>query len=268
MKHQLRDTTIHIATGGRDFDATGDVVVLLHGSGQNHLTWVLQSRYLAHRGFAVLAPDLPGHGLTGGSPLDSIEAMTGWLIELLDSLGVSTATLIGHSQGVLIALETAAKHPDRINALGLIAGAMAIPVNEFLVNMSETALEKAIKMMTSWGHGPSAHMYDNSMPGHSFLGFGRRVMDMNNRNALLADLKACNAYTTGKDAAASITQPTICILAQEDKMTPLKSGMGMGESIAGAETMVIPKAGHFLPAEAPLDVNAALQRFLQNQSSS
>ena len=30
MKHQLRDTTIHIATGGRDFDATGDVVVLLH----------------------------------------------------------------------------------------------------------------------------------------------------------------------------------------------------------------------------------------------
>lgn len=264
MKHQVHDETIHIATGGRDFDATGNVVVLLHGSGQNHLTWILQSRYLAHRGFAVLAPDLPGHGLSGGLPLESVEAMAGWVIELLDSLGVATATLVGHSQGVLIALEAAAKNPDRVKALGLIAGAMAIPVNEFLVNMSETALAKAITMMTSWGHGPDAHMYDNSMPGHSFLGFGRRVMDMNNRDALLADLNACNAYTKGEDAAASIAQPTICILAQKDKMTPLKFGIAMGKRIAGAKTVVIPNAGHFLPAETPFEINAALQRFLQN----
>ena len=32
MKHQVRDETIHITTGGRDFDAIGNVVVLLHGS--------------------------------------------------------------------------------------------------------------------------------------------------------------------------------------------------------------------------------------------
>ena len=55
MKHQFRDETIHIATGGRDFDASGNVVVLLHGSGQNHLdldfarpisgpSWIFRSR--------------------------------------------------------------------------------------------------------------------------------------------------------------------------------------------------------------------------------
>ena len=59
MKHQLNDINIHIATGGRKFDPAGEVVIMLHGSGQNHLTWVLQSRYFAYRGFAVLAPDFP-----------------------------------------------------------------------------------------------------------------------------------------------------------------------------------------------------------------
>ncbi|MGC6518715.1 MAG: alpha/beta hydrolase [Candidatus Puniceispirillaceae bacterium] len=64
MKHNLHGETIHVATGGLDFDATKPVLVFIHGSGQSHLTWVQQTRYFAHRGFAVLAPDFPGHGLS------------------------------------------------------------------------------------------------------------------------------------------------------------------------------------------------------------
>ena len=58
MKHELDGASIHIATGGLDFDPIKPVLVFIHGSGQSHLTWVLQTRYFAHRGFAVLAPDL------------------------------------------------------------------------------------------------------------------------------------------------------------------------------------------------------------------
>ena len=109
--------------------------MFIHGSGQSHLTWVLQTRYFAHRGFAVLAPDLPGHGLSGGAPLTSIGDMADWIDGLLASLGVAQATLVGHSQGVLVALETASRHPERVAALTLIAGAMAIPVNDALIEM-------------------------------------------------------------------------------------------------------------------------------------
>jgi len=266
MKHDLHGERIHIATGGIDFDPAGRVVVLIHGSGQNHLTWILQARYLAHRGFAVLAPDFPGHGLSDGKPLASIETMAGWVIELLDSLDVAKATLVGHSQGVLVALEAGANYPERVEALGLIAGAMAIPVNDHLVNLSEAKLAAAIDMMTSWGHGPQAHMYDNTMPGHSFLGYGRRVMDMNNRDALLADLQACNAYKNGDAAAAKITQPTLCLLAAKDRMTPVKFGKAMGAAITDAQIQVIDDAGHFLPAETPQTVNAALRDFLRSHN--
>jgi pimeloyl-ACP methyl ester carboxylesterase len=126
MKHELQGEMVHIATGGLDFDNSKPVLLFLHGSGQSHLTWVLQSRYFAHRGFAVLAPDLPGHGLSAGTPLASIEEMADWCVALLDSLGVASATFVAHSQGVLITLDAAARYPEHVAGLALIAGAMAI----------------------------------------------------------------------------------------------------------------------------------------------
>ena len=67
MKHQLNGIDIHIATGGRSFDAAGEVIIMLHGSGQNHLTWVLQSRYFAYRGYGILAPDFPAMDCRGAA---------------------------------------------------------------------------------------------------------------------------------------------------------------------------------------------------------
>ena len=262
MKHELDGTQIHIATGGLDFDPAGRVLLFIHGSGQSHLTWVLQTRYFAHRGFSVLAPDMPGHGLSSGEPLTSIADMADWIVALLDSLKVAEAILVGHSQGVLVALETARRHPQRVAALTLIAGAMAIPVNDALIEMSQSAPEKAFRMMTSWGHGPGAHKFDNTQPGHAFLGYGRRVMAQNDAAALHADLVACNDYDGGKDAAAAVTQPSLCLLAGKDRMTPVKFGQKMAAEISGAECRVFARAGHFLPAEYPLEVNDAMTTFL------
>ena len=263
MRHQMNGIDIHITTGGRNFDAAGEVVIMLHGSGQNHLTWVLQSRYFAYRGFAVLAPDFPGHGLSGGNPLESIEAMAAWIISLMDSLDVKSAILVGHSQGCLVTIEAAATYPDRIKRVALIAGAMAIPVSQQLLDMSDKALTQAIRTMISWGHGPTAHMHDNTQPGHSFIGYGQRLMALNDNDALRADLCACNAYANGPFAAKSITQPALCILAENDRMTPLKFGQQMVAAISNVEMKVIARAGHMLPAEFPAEVNSALRSFFQ-----
>ena len=57
-----------VATGGREFDKSQRTIVLLHGAGFDHSTWALHSRWFAHHGFGVLAPDLPGHGRSSGAP--------------------------------------------------------------------------------------------------------------------------------------------------------------------------------------------------------
>ena len=148
--------------------------------------------------------------------------------------------------------------------MALIAGAMAIPVSQELLDMSDKALAKAISAMISWGHGPMAHMYDNTQPGHSFIGYGQRLMALNDNDALRADLHACNTYTNGLDAAKSIAQPALCILAENDRMTPVKFGREMATTLNNAEMTIIAEAGHMLPAEHPTEVNAALRSFFHS----
>ena len=262
MKLELDGEIVYASTGGLEFDANGKVVVLIHGSGQSHLSWVLQSRYLAYDGYSVLAPDFPGHGLSGGVPLTSIEEMADWLCRLLDALGVETATFVGHSQGVLIGLSLAARHADKVNKLGLIAGALSIPVNASLVQDSETALKTAIENMTSWGHGQIAQMHDHSQPGHSFLFYGRQIMAANNRQALTADFTACNHYQSGEADASKISVPTLVILAEKDRMTPRRTGYALAASLSNVQLVEVAGAGHMLPAEAPDDVNSHLVTFL------
>src|SRR5215468_4213963 len=103
----VEEAKIFAATGGRDHDPARPLVVFLHGAALDHTVWALLARWFAHHGYAVLAPDLRGHGRADGEPLTSIAAMADWTAALIVAAGASKATIIGHSMGSLIALETA-----------------------------------------------------------------------------------------------------------------------------------------------------------------
>ena len=120
MQLSVNGRDIFVATGGREFDASQPTIALLHGAGFDHTTWALHSRWFAHHGYGVLAPDLPGHGRSDGAPLTTIADMADWTAALLDTAGATKARLVGHSMGSLIALETAARHPAKVSALSLI----------------------------------------------------------------------------------------------------------------------------------------------------
>src|SRR3954463_7035239 len=111
MQLSVNGSDTFVATGGRPFDPALPTVVMLHGAGFDRSTWALHTRWFAHHGFSVLAPDLPGHGRSPGPSLGSIAEMADWTAALLDAAGVTKAHLIGHSMGSLISLETAARHP-------------------------------------------------------------------------------------------------------------------------------------------------------------
>src|SRR4051795_11054344 len=126
MQLPVNGVETFVATGGREFEVSPPTVVLLHGAGFDHSAWALHSRWFAHHGFGVLAPDLPGHGRSSGEPLRSIAEMADWTAALIGSAGAARARLVGHSMGSLIALETAARHPQKVSALTLIGTAAAM----------------------------------------------------------------------------------------------------------------------------------------------
>ncbi len=261
MKLTINGAEAFVSTGGRAFDPQGEVLLFIHGSGQSHLTWLLQARFMANRGYQVLAPDLPGHGHSQGEPLNRIQDMADWCQALLEALGVGSATVIGHSQGCLIGVELARRHPASVSKLALIAGALAIPVNDWLVTNARDKTDRAIAAMMDWGFGLPGDFHDNTVPGMSHVNFGSALMRANAQGALFADLSACQAYDEGEAAAASLTCPSICILAEKDKMTPAKAGRAMAAAVKAQDCLIVPGAGHMLPAEEPKAVNAALRAF-------
>ena len=59
MFFKVNDSQLYAYTGGRPFDATKPTAILIHGVLCDHSVWALQSRYLAHHGWNVLARPLP-----------------------------------------------------------------------------------------------------------------------------------------------------------------------------------------------------------------
>ena len=104
MQLPVNGNDVFVATGGKPFDPTLPAVVLIHGAGFDHSTWALHTRWFAHHGYSVLAPDRPAHGRSGGQPLSTIADMADWIAALLDAAKAPKARLIGHSRGSRIAL--------------------------------------------------------------------------------------------------------------------------------------------------------------------
>ena len=263
MRIDFQGSPVHIATGGRTPDPKAPALLMLHGSGQSHVTWLLQSRWLAYHGYCVYAPDFPGHGLSGGAPLASIEEMASWTAGLAAELGLAQVILTGHSQGCLVALEAAGRMPEICKGLVLIAAALAIPVNEMLLETARTNPQKAARMMTGWGHGQAARLHDHSQPGLSHLGFSRQLMAGNDPAALGIDLAACQAYQGGPEAAAGLDIPTLVILAEKDRMTPIKAGRAMAAALRQSQLIELAEAGHMLPPERPQEINRAVAGFME-----
>src|SRR5215475_1658817 len=158
MNLSVNGVDAYVATGGREFDRTLPTVVLIHGAGFDHLAWALHSRWFAHHSFSVLVPDLPGHGRSAGPALRTIAEMADWIAALLHATDSGKAYLVGHSMGSLIALETAARHPEKVSALSLIGTAATMTVGPDLLKAAEANDHAAIDMVSIWGLGFDAEL--------------------------------------------------------------------------------------------------------------
>jgi pimeloyl-ACP methyl ester carboxylesterase len=258
MNLTVNGKDVFVATGGRDFDKSLPSVVLIHGAGHDRSIWALHSRWFAHHGFAVLAPDLPGHGRSQGPPLKTIADMADWTAALLDAAGAAKAHLIGHSMGSLIALETAARHPAKVSALGLIGTAAVMTVGPDLLKAAEANDDAAIDMCSIWGLGFDAEIGGSLAPGLWMHGGAQRMLQRCAPGVLFADLSACNSYQDALAAAAKVSVPATLVLGEKDMMTPLKAGKALASAILHAHTVVIKGAGHTMMVEKPDELLAAL----------
>jgi pimeloyl-ACP methyl ester carboxylesterase len=259
MKLTVDGRTVFATTGGTDFDPAKPAVVFLHGAGFDRTAWRLQTRWFAHHGRSVLAVDFPAHGWSEGPPLASIAAMADWTARLVEAAGLKQAALVGHSMGALVALDCAARHPEKVRGLGLCGIGAEMPVHPEMLESARANTLKVQELMTFWGMGNALHKGGMVSPGLWLRRESLAVLAANKPDVIHTDLAACNAYKDAPARAASVECPTVLVLGDGDLMTPAPKAKPLAAAITGSTTVVIPNCGHFMMVERPDETLEALK---------
>jgi pimeloyl-ACP methyl ester carboxylesterase len=249
-------------SGGKPFDAGLPCLVFVHGALHDHSVWTLLARWFAHHGHAVLALDLPGHGRSDGPPLDNVETLADWLLALLDAAGVGKAALVGHSMGSLIALEVAARAPERVERLAMLGTAVPMKVSDALMQASQRDPLKAIDMVNAFSHAGTASKPSYPGPGSWLHGSNRTLMrriqaGQPGMNLFHHDFGICDRYAGGLAAAAKVRCPATVVIGMRDQMTNPKQTATIAQALKARVQTV--DAGHAMMSEAPDAVLAALR---------
>ena len=263
----VNDHKTYCYTGGKAFDPARPSVLFIHGVLNDHSVWILQSRYFANHGWNVLAPDLPGHCKSAGTPPASVEQAADFVLGLLDAVGLAQAALVGHSFGSLAVLEAAARAPQRVTRLALLGTAYPMKVSPALLDGALKQPMQAIDMVNTYSHSTLAPPPSALGPGTWLYGSSRalmrRVLASNTSvNLFHTGFKACDDYRNGEAAMERIGCPTLFLLGRDDQMTLPKNAQTLIHLARQGRVVSVP-AGHQLMTEAPDATLFALKDFLR-----
>jgi len=263
MQIEVNGHASYCYTGGKPLDPAKPTVVFIHGVLNDHSVWILQSRWFANHGWNVLAIDLPGHCRSEGAPPATVEEAARFIVALLDAAGIARAALVGHSFGSLIALETAARAPERVTHLALVGTAYPMTVSPALLDGALHDPQRTIAMVSTFSHSMLAPPLG---PGVWLAGSSRalmrRVLASNtDANVFHIGFKACNDYANGEQALAKVRCPVLFLLGDADQMTPARATKALVGKASNAKVVTV-RAGHALMSEAPDETLFALRDFV------
>ncbi len=224
-------------------------LIFIHGSGGCRESWKHQTAYFKDSE----AINLPGH--PDGELCPSIKGYTSWLRDYILGKGYTDVVLAGHSLGGGIILQYALDYPEDLAGIIPIGSGGRLRVHPDFLKMLEAAAADP-----SGSPELNDSTYDLIDPPLAAV-IKKRDIE-NTPAAFLNDLKACDAFDV-MEALPKITIPLLGIVGDKDIMTPPKYTSFMVDKISGAKSVIIPGGTHFVFAEKPVEVNQAIEEFIQ-----
>jgi pimeloyl-ACP methyl ester carboxylesterase len=234
---------IWYATFGR-----GEPVILLHGGLANASYWGHQVRAL-QRHYKVIVMDSRGHGRSSRNrETYGYDLMASDVVALLDHLKIKRAAIVGWSDGAIIGLDIAMKHPDRVSRL------FAFAANSDPSGVADIASNDVFNAYIA----RAGEEYKRLSPTPAeYKGFVAEISRM----------WESQPKWTASDLAA-IKVPTWIVDGDRDEAIKRENTEFMAASIPGAGLLIQPQVSHFSFLQDPGQFNDDVLRFLGRSAAS
>jgi len=281
-----------ISANGMRFHAAemgdGPLVVLLHGFPQFWWSMRHQLEALAHAGYRAVAPDLRGYGGSDKPPrgYDAI-TLAGDVAGVIRALGARDAVVVGHDWGGFAAWATAALEPGQVRAIAALAAPHPLRFRNALLAEPRGQLRASTHLLgfqrpwiperqlisddaaqvgrmlhawsgPGWPDAETARRYRAQFQiphvAHSALEYYRWLL----RSQLRPD-----GVRFTQAMRSPLRVPTLQLHGALDSCVLPRTAAGSGRYVGGPYSWrIVEDAGHFLPEEAPKQVNAEIVRWL------
>ena len=248
---------------------TGYPVLLLQGLGYPSGMWFLQIQALAAH-FRTIVSDNRGVGKSDRPDEEyTVSLMASDAAELLHSLGIPKAHVVGVSLGGYISQELALNHPDLVDRLVLMATSCGGPR---YFELTKTLWEEIAKLAGL----PPEQIIRQGMSFATTEEFFRAHPELIDRSVAvrMENLQPLYAFTRQSAAAMSydsreriqrIHQPTLVLAGAQDRVMPLVLTEDLARRIPGSRLKIFPNAAHLLFLEKADSVNQAILEFLSGR---
>jgi pimeloyl-ACP methyl ester carboxylesterase len=244
-------------------------IVFVHGFACAHADWRGQVEYFSPR-HQTVAVDLRGHGNSPGTAAQcSIKQYGADVAEVLHTLDLASAVLIGHSMGCRVVVEAALQAPARTAAVVLVDGSQFAPA-------METALEETFARPDGY-RSLTRRWFENMFAANSDPAVVASVLDLAAAlpeeigKSVLLDMLS---YDTGRfaTALASIRMPVLAVQSTYSNDKRERRSMTVGQNtpyldmlrskLGNLHIEIIPDTGHFPQIEQSVRLNTVLDSFI------
>ncbi|MGW2783785.1 alpha/beta fold hydrolase [Streptomyces populi] len=272
----LRHRVVHGYRRAYRMAGEGPALVLIHGIGDSSATWAELIPDLA-RTHTVIAPDLLGHGASDRPRADySVAAYANGVRDLLGTLDIESATLVGHSLGGGVAMQFAYQFPERTERLILVSsGGVGGEVNPVLRAVSLPGAQLLLSALRLPGMRLQVGLFlslmrmidaDLARDAPELLNLVDALPDATSRSAFTRTLRAVvdwrgQAVTMLDRCYLTEGMPTMLLWGSRDSVVPVRHAHGAHEAMPGSRLEIFEGAGHFPFHSDPARFLALVEEF-------
>jgi pimeloyl-ACP methyl ester carboxylesterase/DNA-binding CsgD family transcriptional regulator len=215
------------------------------------------------RRFTLLRMDARGCGLSDRDARElSFAHYVNDLEAVIDAAGFERFALFGHSQGGAIAVEYAARHPQRVSELVLLGAYARGWYMRGLPPERIAELEAQLKLVEmGWGRDDASYrnMFSTQFIPNATLEQINSLSELQRRSASPANAsRVIRSFFTidVREAAPRLQCPALVLHGEDDRRVPFEEGRALASLIPGARLVPLDTANHILLSHEP-----AFERF-------